>query len=105
MTTAPTVAPSAATAGSFDPLDTLRTLLELIECDLTVLAHEGIGFMLFPLMPPALFSFVFVYVFPSIGQGIGGRPGRQFASILMPGLVASRLMFEGIQAVALTLVQ
>jgi ABC-2 type transport system permease protein len=44
-------------------------------------------------------------VFPRIGQGIGGRPGGQFANILMPGLMASSLMFQGIQAVALPLVQ
>jgi ABC-2 type transport system permease protein len=83
----------------------LKTVLALIERDLVVLVHEGVGFLLRSLMQPALFAFVFVYVFPRIGQGIGGRSGGDFGNVLMPGLMASSLMFQGIQAVALPLVQ
>jgi ABC-2 type transport system permease protein len=105
MSSAETAAPPMATTTSFGTLDSLRTVLALIERDLTVLVHEGFGFLIRSLMQPGLFSFVFVFVFPRIGQGIGGQPGGQFASILMPGLMASSLMFQGIQAVALPLVQ
>jgi ABC-2 type transport system permease protein len=56
-------------------------------------------------MQPTLFAFVFAYVFPRIGQGIGGRAGGSFGSILLPGLMATSMMFQGIQAVALPLVQ
>ena len=51
--------------------------------------------------------FVFTYVFPQIGQGVGGaQRGRPtFASILVPGVIAIACIFQGIQAVALPLVQ
>jgi len=105
VTTTTGAVPAPAQATRVSTSATLRTLLALIERDLTVLVHEGVGFLLRSLMQPALFSFVFVYVFPRIGQGIGGRAGGQFANVLMPGLMASSLMFQGIQAVALPLVQ
>jgi ABC-2 type transport system permease protein len=51
---------------------------------------------------------VFAYVFPRIGQGIGGggaatRAGVDFATVLVPGLVAVAIIFQGITAVALPL--
>jgi ABC-2 type transport system permease protein len=50
--------------------------------------------------------FVFTYVFPKIGQGIGGSSGaEQFSTILIAGVLASVIMFQGIQAVALPMVQ
>ncbi len=49
--------------------------------------------------------FVFLYVFPHIGQGVGAGHGTgaesAFASVLVPGVVAISIMFQGIQAVAL----
>jgi ABC-2 type transport system permease protein len=49
--------------------------------------------------------FVFLYVFPRIGQGVGGGAGpvaeSHFATVLVPGVVAISIMFQGIQAVAL----
>ena len=57
-------------------------------------------------MQPLLFVFVFTYVFPKIGQGIGGASGAaEFSSLLVPGVVAIACIFQGIQAVALPLVQ
>jgi ABC-2 type transport system permease protein len=82
-----------------------RTALALIQRDLAVLFHSFYGFMIRTAMQPALFAFVFVYVFPRVGQGIGGRGGAAFSSVLLPGLMANTLMFQGIQAVALPLVQ
>jgi ABC-2 type transport system permease protein len=83
----------------------VRTALALIERDLSVLFHGFFGFVVRTAMQPALFAFVFVYVFPRVGQGIGGRGGAGFSSVLLPGLMANTLMFQGIQAVALPLVQ
>jgi ABC-2 type transport system permease protein len=83
----------------------VRTALALIERDLTVLFHGFFGFAVRTIMQPALFAFVFVYVFPRIGQGIGTRGAAEFASVLLPGLMATSLMFQGIQGVALPLVQ
>jgi len=56
---------------------------------------------------PFLLVFVFLYVFPTIGQGIGGGGGTRsesaFATVLVPGVVGIAIMFQGIQAVALQL--
>jgi ABC-2 type transport system permease protein len=83
-----------------------RTALALIERDLTVLFHEFLPFMVRTVMQPALIAIVIAYVFPRIGQGIGGgRGGAGFASVLLPGLMANTLMFQGVTAVALPLVQ
>jgi ABC-2 type transport system permease protein len=42
-------------------------------------------------------NFVFTYVFPQIGQGVGGSKGEaQFASILVAGVIAIACIFQGI---------
>jgi len=65
------------------------------------------AFIMRVVMQPALFVFVFTYVFPKIGQGIGGggRSEVEFASLIVPGVVAIACIFQGVQAVALPLVQ
>jgi ABC-2 type transport system permease protein len=74
--------------------------------DLRVLRKHTIEFIVRTIMQPLLFVFVFAYVFPKIGQGIGGAAGQQsFSSLLVPGVVAIACIFQGIQAVALPLVQ
>jgi ABC-2 type transport system permease protein len=74
--------------------------------DLAVLRKEFLQFMARTVMQPLLFVFVFAYVFPKIGQGVGGASGSAaFSSILVPGVVAIACIFQGIQAVALPLVQ
>ena len=59
------------------------------------------------ILQPLLLVFVFTYVFPKIGQGVGGGRGRRptFSSVLVAGVVATAIIFQGIQAVALPLVQ
>jgi ABC-2 type transport system permease protein len=56
-------------------------------------------------MQPLLLVFVFLYVFPTIGQGVGSGGGRtgesDFATVLVPGVVAITIMFQGIQSVAI----
>ena len=74
--------------------------------DVAVLRKTFIQFALRTIMQPLLFVFVFTYVFPKIGQGIGGAGGEKtFASLLVPGVIAIACIFQGIQAVALPLVQ
>ncbi len=82
-------------------------LRALILRDLVVLRKNFVEFLVRTLIQPFLLVFVFLYVFPSIGQGIGGRGGSvaesAFATVLVPGVVAISIMFQGIQAVALQL--
>jgi ABC-2 type transport system permease protein len=66
-----------------------------------------VEFILRTIIQPLLLVFVFLYVFPQIGQGIGGARGPEgesfFATILVAGVVGLSIMFQGIQAVALSL--
>ncbi|MFZ4515003.1 MAG: ABC transporter permease [Acidimicrobiia bacterium] len=76
----------------------------LLRRDARVLWKTKIVFALRTIIQPLLTVFVFAYVFPKIGQGIGGD-NAMFATLLAPGLIAVALIFQGIQAVALPLVQ
>ena len=77
----------------------------LILRDLVVLRKHFGEFVARTLVQPFLLVFVFLYVFPRIGQGIGGGAGpvaeSHFATVLVPGVVSISIMFQGIQAVAL----
>jgi len=58
------------------------------------------------LIQPFLLVFVFAYVFPKIGQGIGGvRGAEDFSTLLVAGVVGLAIMFQGIQSVAIPMVQ
>jgi ABC-2 type transport system permease protein len=82
-------------------------LRALILRDLVVLWKHKWEFVIRTLIQPFLLVFVFLYVFPRIGQGIGGGGGSRsesdFATVLVPGVVGISIMFQGIQAVALQL--
>lgn len=73
--------------------------------DLRVLRRDWAEFLTRTLMQPLLFIFVFAFVFPRIGQtvgaGVAGDAG--FATVLVPGLVAIAVLFQGITAIALPL--
>lgn len=75
--------------------------------DLTVLKKNLSEFIPRTIIQPFLLVFVFLYVFPQIGEGIGGGGGpaaeSRFAAVLISGVVGLSMMFQGIQAVALPL--
>ena len=75
--------------------------------DLRVLEKTIVVFAIRTVMQPLLLVFVFTYVFPKIGQGVGGsaRSESAFSTLLMAGVVATSMIFQGVQAVALPLVQ
>ncbi|GAC1315966.1 MAG: ABC transporter permease [Acidimicrobiales bacterium] len=89
--------------------------LALLLRDLTVLRKSLKEFIPRTVLQPFLLVFVFTYVFPTIGQGIGGGGGGSraaaaagesaFATVLVAGVVGLCILFQGIQAVALPMVQ
>jgi ABC-2 type transport system permease protein len=82
-------------------------LYALLLRDLVVLRKHIVEFVLRTLIQPFLLVFVFLYVFPQIGQSIGGggRGSSAFATVLVPGVVGITVMFQGVQSVALQLSQ
>ncbi|HEV8089373.1 MAG TPA: ABC transporter permease [Actinomycetota bacterium] len=74
--------------------------------DFAVLRKNIVEFIIRSVMQPLLFVFVFTYVFPKIGFGVGGSGAGEttFSSLLVPGVVAIACMFQGVQSVALPLV-
>jgi ABC-2 type transport system permease protein len=107
-TSSPPAPPAITIAPTRSTLAASRTALQaLVLRDLTVLRKNFGEFVARTLIQPFLLVFVFLYVFPRIGQGIGGGHGRvaesAFATVLVAGVVGISIMFQGIQAVALPL--
>src|SRR5438876_1084595 len=77
--------------------------------DLVVLRKRLREFVPRTIVQPLLLCFVFLYVFPTIGTGVGGGRGiageSAFATVLVAGVVGLSIMFQGIQAVAQPMVQ
>jgi ABC-2 type transport system permease protein len=75
--------------------------------DLRVLRKTLATFAIRTVMQPLLLVFVFTYVFPKIGEGVGGstRAEAAFSTLLMAGVMATSVVFQGVQSVALPLVQ
>jgi ABC-2 type transport system permease protein len=110
MTTSTARQPSQRLGISSEPTRSVlaasrAALWALILRDLVVLRKSFWEFVARTLIQPFLLVFVFLYVFPTIGQGVGGGRGggseSDFATVLVPGVVAISIMFQGIQAVAL----
>ena len=76
--------------------------------DLVVLRKNLAEFILRTLVQPFLLCFVLLFVFPKIGQAVGGQGQHSdfnFATILVPGVVGISIMFQGVQSIALTMAQ
>jgi ABC-2 type transport system permease protein len=105
ITEAPTPQPTLA-----------KTFAAMMAREFRVLRRNAIGTFLRAVMQPLLFVFVFTYVIPKIGGGFGfggtsaaasaaaRGSGVNFATILVPGLMASMLLMQGIMAVTFPLV-
>lgn len=86
----------------------MQAFVALLERDVRVLGKNIPGFLLRTIMQPLLFTFLFAYVFPKTGQGIGRGAvggGHPFSTVLVPGLIALACIFQGVQAVAFPLTQ
>ena len=80
--------------------------IALLLRDLVVLKKNLGIFITRTIIQPFLMVFVFLYVFPQIGEGIGGNSEgglSAFATVLVAGLIGLSIMFQGIQAVAMPL--
>ena len=80
----------------------------LLMRDLTVVRKDLKLFVLRTVIQPFLLCFVFLFVFPKIGQSIGGgshSTQSSFATVLVAGVVGISIMFQGVQSVALQMAQ
>ncbi|MCZ7531639.1 MAG: ABC transporter permease [Acidimicrobiia bacterium] len=108
MTTTTAAEPTVASLAEFR--STSRAAFEsfgaMLLRDMRVLRKQIVPFLMRTIMQPLLMVFVFAYVFPKIGQGIGGSPESEalFSTLLAPGLIAISCIFQGIQAVTLPVV-
>lgn len=99
---------SSATAISTFPAEQrvsyTGAFVSLMLRDFRVLRREIGPFITRIIMQPLLFLFVFTFLLPRIGQA-NDVGGANFATILLPGLMAVAIMFCGIASVALPLSQ
>jgi len=77
----------------------------LVARDLTVLDGNLQRFVPSATVQPLLLVFVFTYLFPAVGQTVGGEGGGQrFTTTLLPGVVAQSILFVGIFTVGMGLI-
>ena len=114
-TTAPEQTPATGPA-ALPPVRPLRSVAAaswtalgaLLLRDLVVLRKHFWEFVLRTVIQPFLLCFVFLYVFPKIGQAVGGQSAAAssaFATVLVPGVVGISVMFQGVQSIALNMAQ
>jgi ABC-2 type transport system permease protein len=102
MTTRPLTTPHSVWRAS------RSALLALLVRDFTVIKKDLKLFFLRTVIQPFLLCFVFLYVFPKIGQSVGGGAAGAtagFATVLVAGVVGISIMFQGLQSVALQMSQ
>jgi len=102
-----TAPPRSALVPAVSPTAGARTAFRaLLLRDLVVVRKTWKEVLPRTLIQPFLLVFVFAYIFPKIGQGIGGAEGAsEFSTLLIAGVVGLAIMFQGIQSVALPMVQ
>lgn len=78
----------------------------LLARDLTVLRKNPGDFIGRTIVQPLLFVFVLGYVTPKLGQGLSASAGAtQVATTLLAGMLAVVILFQGIFAVGMPLIQ
>ena len=104
--TAPEVAtPATRTAPRSPRRAAWAALRAFVARDLTVLDNNLHRFVPSATVQPLLLVFVFTYLFPTVGQTIGGEAGgERFSTTLLPGIVAQSILFVGIFTVGMNLV-
>jgi ABC-2 type transport system permease protein len=104
---------AAIIAGAVPPHPTLlRTFAAMMAREGRVLRRNVVATFTRSVMQPLLFVFVFTYVMPKIGgaglfsagAAVKAGGGVTFATVLLPGLMASMLFMQGIMAVTFPLV-
>ena len=106
---------TAVTASSAPPRDVLVparspthaarvAFRSLLLRDLVVLRKTLNEFIPRTILQPLLLVFVFTYVFPKIGQGVGGASSSEFSTVLVAGVVGIAILMQGIQSVSLPMV-
>jgi ABC-2 type transport system permease protein len=85
----------------------VRTFAAMLARDLRVMRRNAISTFTRAVVQPLLFVFVFTYVIPKVAGGLvfgTSRGGLAFATILVPGMVASMLLSQGVLSVTFPLV-
>jgi ABC-2 type transport system permease protein len=107
MTTTATPHPALSSATRSASAASRTAFKALLLRDLTVLRKNLKEFVPRTILQPFMLVFVFLYIFPKIGTSVGGSgaSASAFATILVAGVVGLSIMFQGVQAVALPMVQ
>jgi len=88
----------------------LKTFGAMMAREFRVLGRNAPSTFIRAVMQPLLFAFVFAYVLPKIGSGFGsagagGHPsGITFSTILVPGLMGSMFLMQGMFGTTMPLV-
>lgn len=104
MTASATTIPATRAAPRSPRAATWAAFAACVVRDLTVLDKNLQRFVPSAVLQPALLVFVFTYLFPLIGQAVGGEQGAaRFSTLLLPGIVAHSIVFAGIFTVGMNL--
>ena len=83
----------------------VKTFAAMMAREFRVLGRNAPSTFIRAVMQPLLFAFVFAYVLPKIGSGFGGGgTGVSFATILVPGLMGSMFLMQGMFGTTMPLV-
>jgi ABC-2 type transport system permease protein len=86
----------------------LKTFGAMMAREFRVLGRNAPSTFIRAVMQPLLFAFVFAYVLPKIGSGFGtgaaAASGLTFATILVPGLMGSMFLMQGMFGTTMPLV-
>jgi len=82
-----------------------RAMGALLARDLTVLRKQPSNFLARTIVQPSMLLFVLGYIAPSIGPGRSAAAQVTAATTLLAGMVAMVILFQGLFAVAIPLVQ